>query len=117
MMATGLLESPVRLRSLVPVRINLPLLSPIKMANDTIAAAENLLVRVEDGDGHVGWGEAASAPMMTGETQDGMVAAAQFMRSHVEGMAVEDVAQFGARLDGLMYANSAAKSAIEMAVY
>jgi muconate cycloisomerase len=107
----------VRLRSLVPLRISLPLLSPIKMANDTIATADNLLVRVEDGDGHVGWGEAASAPMMTGETQDGMIAAAQFMRPHVEGMEVEEVAQFGAHLDGLMYGNSAAKSAIEMAVY
>jgi muconate cycloisomerase len=107
----------VRLRSVVPFRISLPLLVPIKMANATVATADNLLVRVEDTDGHVGWGEAASAPLMTGETQDGMVAAAQFMRPQVEGTEVEDVSEFGAQVDALMYGNSAAKSAIEMAVY
>ena len=107
----------MRLRSVIPIRISLPLLAPIKMANATIANADNLLVRVEDSDGNVGWGEAASAPLMTGETQDGMVAAAEFIRPQIEGLEVEDVAQFGAQLDPLMYGNSAAKSAIEMAVY
>jgi muconate cycloisomerase len=110
-------SSAVRLRSVVPFRISLPLLTPIKMANATIATADNLLMRVEDTDGTVGWGEAASAPMMTGETQEGMFAAAEFMRPQVEGMEVEDAARFGARLDALMYGNAAAKSAIEMAVY
>ena len=37
--------------------------------------AENLLVRIEAADGTVGWGEAASAPTMTGDTQGGLIAA------------------------------------------
>ena len=50
------------------------------MAGITIAKAENLLVRVEAGDGAVGWGEAPSAPTMTGDTLGGLVAA---VRDHL----------------------------------
>src|SRR5262245_17309517 len=87
------------------------------MANAAVAHAENLLVRVEDRDGHVGWGEAASAPLMTGETPESMLAAVAFMRPPLDGMEIEDLGAFGRSLDALMYANSGAKSAIEMAVY
>jgi len=38
------------------------------MASGVVSAAENVLVRLETTDGIVGWGEAASAPAMTGET-------------------------------------------------
>jgi muconate cycloisomerase len=107
----------LRLRSVVPLRIALPLAQPIKMANVTIATADNLLVRVEDRDGHVGWGEVASAPHMTGETPESMLAAVTFMRAQLEGLEVEDVNAFGRRLDAFIYGNSGAKSAIEMAVY
>jgi L-alanine-DL-glutamate epimerase-like enolase superfamily enzyme len=107
----------LRLRSVVPLGIGLPLAQPIKMANATVANADNLLVRLVDVDGHVGWGEAASAPLMTGETPESMLAAVTFMRPQLEGMEVEDVGGFGRRLDALMYGNSGAKSAVEMAAY
>ena len=37
--------------------------------------ALNILVRIEAADGTVGWGEAASAPTMTGDTLDSLVVA------------------------------------------
>ena len=52
----------------------------MKMAGITIAKAENLLVRVEAASGEVGWGEAPSAPTMTGDTLGGLVAA---VRDHL----------------------------------
>ena len=52
----------------------------MKMAGITITTAENLLVRVEAADGTVGWGEAPSAPTMTGDTLGGLVAA---VRDHL----------------------------------
>ena len=107
----------MRLRSVVPLRIGLPLAQPIRMANATVANADNLLVRIADIDGHVGWGEAASAPLMTGETPESMHAAVTFMRPQLEGMEVEDLGSLGRRLDALMYGNNGAKSAIEMALY
>ena len=61
--------------------------------------------------------EAASAPSMTGETPESMLAAVNYMRHSLEGLEVEDVSGFGRKVDGFMYGNAAAKSALDMAVY
>ena len=107
----------MRIRSITPMTVRLPLAKPLKLADGTIATADNLLVRIVDSDGHVGWGEAASAPTMTGETPEGMLAAAKFMLPHLTGREVEDLPAFARYLDGLMYGNSGAKSAIDMALH
>ncbi len=107
----------MRIRTVTPYWISLPLLKPFKMSNITVKTTENLLVRVEDTDGNVGWGEAASAPTMTGDFPEGMVAAAQWMKPSVEGMEVEDLAGFAKRIDALIYGNEGSKSAIDMAVH
>jgi muconate cycloisomerase len=65
---------PIVIRRVDAVPVALPLSQPMKMAHLTITTADNLLVRIESEDGIVGWGEAASAPSLTGETLPGMVA-------------------------------------------
>lgn len=107
----------MRIRSLTPFWISLPLHAPFKMSNVTLTTAENLLVRVEDVDGNVGWGEASSAPTMTGDFPEGLVAAASFLGGAVEGMEIDDLSGFAKRIDGLIYGNEGAKSAIDMAVH
>lgn len=96
--------------------VSVPLRSPIKMAGIEVRSADNLIVRVRDQDGTIGWGEAASAPTMTGETLNGMVAAIRYMAPQLEGNEVTDphAIQFG--FDRLMYGNHGAKAAIEIAL-
>jgi muconate cycloisomerase len=65
----------VKIRRLDPIALRVPLHRPVKMASEVVSAAENVLVRLETADGMVGWGEAASAPTMTGETVATMVRA------------------------------------------
>ncbi|TMG81858.1 MAG: hypothetical protein E6H77_00130 [Betaproteobacteria bacterium] len=65
----------MRIRRLEPIAVRLPLRRPVKMASEVVSAAENVLVRLETADGIVGWGEAASAPTMTGDTVATMVRA------------------------------------------
>ena len=95
----------------------LPLKTPMKMAAETITAAQNLLVRIEAADGTVGWGEAASAPTMTGDTLGGLVAA---VRDHLAPMLVgKDARDWPALRPALhraLLGNGGAHSAVEMAV-
>src|SRR5215510_8675409 len=70
---------PLRIARVDAIPVALPLKSPMKMSGITIATAENLLVRIEAADGRIGWGEAASAPTMTGDTLDGLVAAVRYL--------------------------------------
>ena len=67
----------VIIKSVEAYPVALPLTKPIRMAHAVFETVENVIVRIESEDGFVGWGEAASAPSLTGETWQGMVALIQ----------------------------------------
>src|SRR5262245_41226090 len=90
---------------------------PVVMAGEEVTRADNVLVRMEADNGVVGWGEAASAPTMTGETVESMMAAIHHLRPVVEGRAAEDVPGFIAAMAHRMYGNTGAKAAIEIALH
>ncbi|MFG1272305.1 mandelate racemase/muconate lactonizing enzyme family protein [Xanthobacter flavus] len=99
---------------LFPVAI--PLTRPMKMSGVTIRHAENLFVRLEAVDGSVGWGEAASAPTMTGETLWGMTAAARLVWDALKGRDARPHMEIARRIQSAVYGNTSVKSAIEMAL-
>ena len=90
---------------------------PVTMAGETVVRADNVFVRVETDGGAVGWGEAASAPTMTGETTASMIAAVVHMRRTLIGHAADDFPVVSAAMDDAMYGNNGAKAAIEIALH
>lgn len=96
--------------------VGLPLKAPIKMSSVVIDIAENMIVRIEDTDGTIGWGEATEAPTMTGESVPGMLAAVKYLTPLLTGLEVDDLSEIHAILDNMMYGNHGAKSAIEIAL-
>jgi L-alanine-DL-glutamate epimerase-like enolase superfamily enzyme len=110
-------ENSVRIKAIEPIAVSLPMKKPVKMAGETVARADNILVRVESDDGVVGWGEAASAPTMTGETVASMMAAVAHMAPNLLKRPVGDFAGVAAAMDAQMYGNSGAKAAIEIALH
>lgn len=109
--------APLIVRRVDAIPVALPLKAPMKMANSTVAAAENVVVRIEAADGTVGWGEAASAPTMTGDTQGGLVAA---VRDHLAPLLAGKDAASWPELRKTMHralaGNGGAHSAVEMAL-
>lgn len=103
-----------RITRIEPMVIAVPMATPIRMSTGTITQSDNLIVRVTDDQGRIGWGEAASAAMMTGETSPGMVAAVRFMAERLQGCAVEQVDGIADLIEAAIYGNHAAKSAIDM---
>jgi muconate cycloisomerase len=108
---------PLVVRRVDTVPVALPLKKPMKMAGVTIAHAHNVLVRIEANDGTVGWGEAASAPTMTGDTLGGLVAA---VRDHLAPLLVGEDAwarpALAVKLRAALIGNTGAHSAVEMAL-
>ncbi len=100
-----------------PIAVSLPMTKPMKMAGVLIKAADNVLVRLELAGGQVGWGEAASAHSMTGETVESMMAAIRHMAPSLLAMNGGDIDAVSTRMDQLMYYNQSAKSAVEMALH
>jgi muconate cycloisomerase len=110
-------QEPLIVRRVDAIPVALPLTTPMKMSGETVATANNILVRIEAADGTVGWGEAASAPTMTGDTLGGLVAA---LRDHLAPMlAGRDLRQWASQrptLHRALAGNGGAHSALEMAV-
>jgi len=110
-------REPLIIRRVDAIPVALPLKAPMAMSGVTIATAENLLVRIEAKGGAVGWGEAASAPTMTGDTLGGLVAA---VRGHLAPLLVGQDAFALPKLKTIMaralIGNTGAHSAVEMAL-
>jgi muconate cycloisomerase len=88
----------------------------MKMAGVTIATADNVLVRIEADGGLVGWGEAASAPTMTGDTQGSLVAAVRHLAPLLVGADAWMRPALVRKLGHVLYGNGGAHSAIELAL-
>ena len=89
---------------------------PVIMAGEEVRRADNVLVRIETGDGMIGWGEAASAPTMTGETLASMVAAVQHLAPALLGRDAADHRRRACGDGRPLYGNHGAKAAIEIAL-
>jgi muconate cycloisomerase len=114
---SDLSRTPLAIRRVDVIPVALPLVKPVKMAAETVTHARNVIVRVEASDGTVGWGEAASAPTMTGDTIAGLVAA---VREHLAPVLLGADAWMRPtlmkRLKAALYGNTGAHSAVEMAL-
>ena len=107
----------MHIKTIEPIAVSLPMLKPVIMAGEEVRRADNVLVRIEADDGTVGWGEAASAPVMTGETLESIVSAVHYLAPALRGREPADIDGALAAMDGRMYGNHGAKAAIEIALH
>ncbi len=109
-------QPALSIRRVDAIPVALPLQKPVAMAGVTIAHADNVLVRIEAADGTLGWGEAASAPSMTGDTQGSLVAAVRHLAPLLTGRDAWQRPALLKRLRAALIGNTGAHSAIEMAL-
>jgi muconate cycloisomerase len=109
-------QAPLVIRRVDAIPVALPLAKPVLMSGVKIAHADNVLVRIEAADGTVGWGEAASAPTMTGDTQGSLVAAVRHLAPSLIGQDAWQRTQLLDRLRAALLANTGAHAAIDMAL-
>lgn len=108
---------PLRIVRIEAIPVALPLKKAVVMAGERIERAYNLLVRVEAENGLVGWGEAASAPLMTGDLLPGMVAAVNnYLAPLVTGQDALCRAELVQRCAHSLLHNTGAKCAVDMAI-
>lgn len=107
----------MKIKAIEPIAVSLPMHKAVTMAGETVARADNMLIRVASHDGFVGWGEAAAAPTMTGETVPGMMAAVGYLAPPLIGRPADDFTGATAAMDAAMYGNTGAKAAIDMALH
>ena len=103
-------------------RVTVPLVRPFVTAVRTATQIEALLIEVVDSDGGSGWGEAPTSWRVTGESPASVTAAVGGpLRDAVLGMPVDGTADAAAEaslaLDRAVVRNSAARMAVDCAIY
>ena len=96
--------------------LSIPLKSPMKMAGETVTHANTLLLRLIDGEGREGWGETSAAPLMTGETLGSILANTAYLLNAVKEVSWADPCEIGNIQSRFLYANTSAKSCLELAL-
>lgn len=96
--------------------LEVPMTKPIKMAGETVTHAQTLLLRLIDDAGREGWGEASSAPLMTGETLGSIAANTEYLVSKLMGAGIADPAAIAPLQERVLYGNASAKSCHESAL-
>jgi muconate cycloisomerase len=108
---------PLTIKHLEAIPVAIPLAKPVTMSGERIEEARNLVVRVVAADGLTGWGEASSAPQMTGDLLGGMVEAVnRHLAPLIVGQDALRRAELAQRCAHALHGNGGAKSAVDMAI-
>ena len=111
-----ILKNSFKIDDIEVYALKIPLKNPIKMTGITVHNAENIFVKVISKNGLYGWGEASSAPTMTGEFVEGMFAAGKFIKEHLIGAHFKNLFDVNILKHLPIYENKGTLSAFEMAL-
>lgn len=98
-------------------RIIVPLNKPFKTRTKICEYSQEVIVKIFTKDGLVGFGSAAPAPTVTGETEESIVGAIKIIEEHIIGMNIEHMQCITNVMDECIKGNNSAKAAVEMAIY
>ena len=97
-------------------KLNAPLIQPFRTALGQHNFLENVLFTLELGDGTKGFGEAAIATHITGETVEGTIENLQAVGQSLVGVDASDYLQISAQLHERFLQNKSAVAAVETAL-
>jgi len=97
--------------------VTIPLISTFKTALRSVDEIENILVTVQTDSGEVGFGGAAPAAVITGETVSSITGGIEHIRESITGMEIDDSEKIFQRLNSCIIGCMSAKAAVDMAIY
>lgn len=107
----------MKITSVDAIPVTVPLAKPIVMSHITVHQSDNVLVRITTDDGVVGWGEGVEATDLTGETQQSITSAVEFLGQRLVGEDPMRRSSLWASMAAMMYANETAAGAIDIALH
>ena len=108
----------MKIQSIEIGKVSIPLKKPFKTALRTVHSAEDIIVKVMADSGEVGFGNAPPTAVITGDSQDSIIAAIRdTLAPKLVGMEVDNLEGVMTALDSGMLHNCSAKAALDIAVY
>src|SRR3954468_4409007 len=108
---------PVRIARVEAVPLDARLKTPFRFRNVVRTTSTNVLVRIVDEDGRVGYGEACPVPQLTAETQESVVALIeQLAASELVGQYARHWRPLMSRVGTRLFQATFTLAAVEMAL-
>lgn len=108
----------MKIQSIEIGKVSIPLKKPFKTALRTVHSAEDIVVKVIADSGEVGFGNAPPTAVITGDSQDSIIAAIRdTLAPKLVGMDIDNLEAIMTALDTGMLHNCSAKAALDIAVY
>lgn len=99
-------------------KVSIPLKKPFKTALRQVNSAEDIIIKVIADTGEVGYGNAPPTAVITGDSQDSIIAAIRdTIGPKIIGMDIDNLEGIMTTLDESMVHNHSAKAALDIAVH
>lgn len=99
-------------------KLSIPLRKPFKTALRTVHSAEDIVVKLVADSGAIGYGNAPPTAVITGDSQDSIVAAIRdILAPKIIGFDVDNLEGISTALDGALLHNHSAKAALDIAAH
>ena len=99
-------------------KVSIPLKKPFKTALRQVNSAEDIIIKVIANSGQVGFGNAPPTAVITGDSQDSIIAAIRdTLGPKIVGMEIDNLENIMTTLDTGMLHNQSAKAALDIAVH
>lgn len=95
--------------------VDLPYKKPFTISMGTSYSSTDVVVKLIDDEGRIGWGEASPSRRVTGESEDTILAAMRVLAPMVINEDPLDIEEIERKLSSAILGNTAAKLALEMA--
>jgi len=108
----------VKIKEIRIGKVSIPLKKPFKTALRQVNSAEDIIIKVISDTGEVGYGNAPPTAVITGDSQDSIIAAIRYnIGPKIIGMDVDNLEEIMTALDDSMVHNNSAKAAVDIAIY
>ena len=99
-------------------KVSIPLKKPFKTALRQVTSAEDIIIKVIANTGEIGFGNAPPTAVITGDSQDSIIAAIRdTLGPKIIGLEIDNLEGIMTALDVGMLHNHSAKAALDIAVY
>ena len=98
-------------------KINTPLKQAYKVGKRVITFSDEVVIKIVTDTGEIGYGSAAPTPLITGETENSIMGAINYIKHEIVGLEIDNLEELMKVIHNSIYGNNSAKAAIDMAIY
>jgi len=98
-------------------KINTPLKHEYKVGKRVLTYSDEIVIKMVTDTGEIGYGSAAPTPFITGETENSIIGAINYIKPEIIGLDIDNLEEIMKMIHDSIHGNNSAKAAIDIAIY